>query len=536
MRSGRTSGSETLAGTGSLVPFTLRRERRALPWWVLGTGLLLLVQSTQSQDIYSTPAELARLRETLGDNTAVIAMSGPPELLATIGGEIVFEIFTYLAVVVALMNMFVVGRNTRSDEETGRAELVRSARVGRRAPLAATLAVAALADLVVGLVVFGVGVLTELPVTGSVLLGLATAGVGLTFAALTAVAAQVFENTRAVYGAVALAIGASYVLRAAGDVGNEALSWASPIGWGHRTVPYAGDRFWPLLLPLTASALLAALAVVLLERRDFGAGFVPTRLGRPEASRLLVSPVGLAWRLQRAALIGWACGLFLLGVAYGSVTNSIEEYVADNPEVAELLPGGAEDVVDSYLALTMLILAVISSAFGVTSALRLRGEETGGRAEPVLATAVSRLSWLGSHLSVALVGSAVVLVAAGVGEGLAYGLSVSDLGQVARMAAVGLAYVPAVWLVVAVAAFGFGWLPRAASVVAWSMVGYCAVVAVFADSFNLPDWALQASPFAHLPQVPLESFTATAAVLVVAVGAALVVGGAAGLHRRDIGY
>jgi ABC-2 type transport system permease protein len=68
--------------------------------------------------------------------------------------------------------------------------------------------------------------------------GLATAGLGLTFAALTAVAIQVFENARGVYGA-ALAIGASFTLRAAGDVGNGALSWLSPIGWGSAPSPTA---------------------------------------------------------------------------------------------------------------------------------------------------------------------------------------------------------------------------------------------------------------------------------------------------------
>ena len=64
----------------------------------------------------------------MGGNSAVVAFSGPTQLLATIGGEVVFEIFSYVAIVVALMNMFLVGRHTRTDEETGRAELVRSAR------------------------------------------------------------------------------------------------------------------------------------------------------------------------------------------------------------------------------------------------------------------------------------------------------------------------------------------------------------------------------------------------------------------------
>jgi ABC-2 type transport system permease protein len=434
------------------------------------------------------------------------------------------------------MSMFLVGRHTRADEESGRAELVRSARVGRRAPLAAALMLAVLANLAVGVLVTAVAVGTALPVGGSVLFGAAMAGVGITFAALTAVAAQVFENTRAVYGSVGLALGAAYALRAAGDVGNGALSWASPIGWGQRTFPFAGDRWWPLLVPLAAAVLLVALAVALLDHRDFGAGLISSRPGRPTASPLLGNAYGLAWRLQRAALAGWAAGLALLGAAYGSIGNSIEQYIEDNPEVADFLPGGAADIVDSYLALTVGVSALIASAYGVTSALRVRSEETSGRAEPVLATATSRFTWLAGHLSVALAGSALVLLALGLGEGTAYALTVSDAGQIPRMVGAALVYLPAVWLIIAVVVLAVGWLPRLTAVLAWVAVGYCAVVGLFAESFDLPGWAQRASPFAHTPRVPLDSLTATPLLVVGLIAAALMAVGYGGLRRRDLGY
>jgi ABC-2 type transport system permease protein len=527
------SKAETTSGTGVLLRFLLRLDRFRLPWWLLGAGLLVAYQSAGSQSIYDTPEDLAKLRETMGGNAAVVAMSGPTQLLATIGGEVVFEIFAYVAIVVALMNMFLVGRHTRSDEETGRAELVRSARVGRRAPLAAALCLAGLANLAVAAVVFAAAAGTGLPAGGSVLLGLAVAGVGLTFAAVTAVAVQVFENHRAVYGAVAAVLGASWVLRAAGDAGNGTLSWLSPIGWGQQTLPFVGDRWWPLLLPLAATALLVAVAVALLDRRDFAAGLRPPRLGRATASRPLGSPVGLAWRLQRGSVIGWAIGLFLLGAAYGSFADSFDDFVADYPEIADYL-GGAANVVNAGLALTTLVCVLLAAAFGVASAMRARAEETSGRAEPVLATATSRRAWLASHLSVALIGSVVMLVAAGLGQGLAYGLTISDAGQIPRLIGVALVYLPAVWLVIALAALGFGWLPRIAAVVAWTVVGYCAVVALFGDSFDLPAWSQQASPFAHTPEAPLEGVTAAPLLGIGAIVVLLLAASLAGFRRRDL--
>jgi len=525
-----------VTGTGRLLRFMLRREAVRLPWWLLGATLLVLVQSRQSQNLYGTAEALGRLRQTLGTNNGAIAMGGPIRLLDSIGGEIVFEIFGFVAIVIALMNMFLVGRHTRVDEEAGRTELIRSARVGRHAPLAAALALAVLADVAAGLLMFAATAGTGLPIAGSVLFAAAITGVGLVFAALTAFAAQVFESARATYGSVALLLGAAFALRAAGDVGNDGLSWASPIGWGQRTFPYAGDRWWPLLLSLGSSVLLGAAAVLLLERRDFGAGLVQSRPGRRYATPALRNAYALAWRLQRGALIGWAAGLALLGLAYGSIGNSIEQYVRDNPDVAKLLPGGAADVVDAYFALTTGLAALLAAAYGVASVLRVRGEETSGRAEAMLATLTSRWTWLAGQLSVALAGAGLLLITFGLGEGATYGMAISDAGQVPRLVGVALAYLPAVWLVVAVAVLAVGWLRRPAAVVAWAVVGYCIVVSLFADSFDLPGWSRRASPFAHTPRVPLDALTLTPLLMLALLAAAFVAAGYAGLRRRDVGY
>jgi ABC-2 type transport system permease protein len=289
-------------------------------------------------------------------------------------------------------------------------------------------------------------------------------------------------------------------------------------------------------LPLAATALLVAVAGALLRRRDFGAGLVASRPGRAEAAPALRNAYALSWRLQRGSLLGWAVGLGLLGVAYGSIGDSIEQYIEDNPEIAEFLTGGGADIVNGYLALTTALSALIVAAYGVASALRLRADETAGLAEPVLATATSRLTWLAGHLSVTLVGSALVLLAFGLGQGAAYGVTVSDAGQVLRMAGVALAYLPAVWLIIAVVVLAFGWLPRPAAVLGWVTVGYCAVVTLFGDSFDLPGWSQRASPFAHTPQVPLADLTFVPLIVIGLLAAAALAAGYAGLRRRDVGY
>ena len=269
-----------------------------------------------------------------------------------------FEIFAFVAIVVALMNMFLVGRHTRADEETGRAELIRSARVGRHAPLAAALGLAGLANLAVG----GAGVRRgrRAPACRSAARccsALAVAAVGLTFAALTAVAVQVFENARAVYGAVGAR--PRRRVRAAGRrrrrqrravLGSPRSAGASARS---RT---SDDRWWPLLLPLARHRAAG-------RRPRWRCWTAATSApawcrpgpGRATASPALGSPFGLAWRLQRGALVGWAVGLSparrRLRVDRRTASSSTSP---DNPEVAEFLPGGAADIVDAYLALTIV--------------------------------------------------------------------------------------------------------------------------------------------------------------------------------------
>ncbi|MFJ2662774.1 ABC transporter permease [Nocardia fluminea] len=529
-----TTASSPTVGVATLARFALRRERFVLPWWLFGIGALMALQSVSSQNFYDSPAKLAQLRATMSANAAVVAMGGPTRLLETVGGEVVFEIFAYLAVVVALMNMFVICRNTRSDEEAGRTELIRSSRVGPQASVVAALVVAAIANLGVALVVFVTAAATGLPVVGSALVGAAVAGLGFTVAAATTVAAQVFENPRSVYGAISASVAAAYVLRAIGDVGNDAIAWISPIGWGQRTYPFVDDRWWPLLLFAATSAVLIAVAFVLSRRRDLGAGLFGYRTGRATASRLLGSPVGLVWRLQRATVLGWCLGAFVLGAAYGSFADSIEQFLADNPEIAAYLTGNAQDAVDSYLSLTLSIIALLAAAYGVSGVLRARSEENSGRAEIILAAPVGRVRWLSGYLAVAMTGSALVLVAGGLGDGLAYGMTIGDPLQSARLAASALGYVPAVWVIVAVTAAAVGWAPRHAVAVSWLFYTYVVVALIFAEAFELPGWFADLSPLRYTALVPLEDFDPVASLALLAVVAGATGIAWAGCRRRDL--
>ena len=375
----------------------------------------------------------------------------------------------------------------------------------------------------------------DLPVAGSVVFGASFTVVGLIFAGVGAVTAQIAQNPRVAAGTGGAVVGAAFVLRAAGDVGDGTISWLSPIGLAQKARPYAGERWWPLLIGLVLAAALVAVAAVLVAHRDFGAGLVASRRGPAHARGALGHPLGLAVRLQLASVLWWSLALVLLGAAYGSIANSIEEFVADNKALSDLLASaGGASLADSYLATCLLILALMAGGCAVQVALRPRSEEATRRTEAILATGTSRAGWLGSHAVVALAGSALVVAAGGFGTGLAYGVVIGDLGQVPRLTAAALAYVPAVWLLVGVALALYGIAPRWA-IAAWGALAACFVVGVFATLLNLPSWVVDLSPFAQTPQVPAADLRALPLAVLVLAGGALSAVGFGAFERRDVG-
>ena len=160
-----------LAGTGTLVRFALRRDRLRLPIWIVTGAAMVALQSVSSQTFYDTPQALAAYRASVGSNAATIALAGPPVGLDTVAGAVAFEISAFVILISALMAMFTVGRHTRADEEVGRTELIRSARVGRHAPLIAAVTVAALACAALAVLTGAWATATGLPAGGSFVLG-----------------------------------------------------------------------------------------------------------------------------------------------------------------------------------------------------------------------------------------------------------------------------------------------------------------------------------------------------------------------------
>ena len=518
----------SLAGTGVLLRFNLRRDRLMIPVWVAVNALMVLSMPNTLKGLYGTEAERADLLHQVATNASFRALIGPA-LGDSLGALTAWRVGVYAGALAAATSLLVVVRHTRDEEESGRQELIASGAVGRRASLTAALLAAGVANAVLALLV-AAGLAAQ-GAAGAVAFALGLAAVGMVFATTAAIVAQLTESARLARGLTAAVLGAAFVLRAAGDSakddGSSVLTWLSPLGWLENLRPYAHERWWVLPLFAAAVALQGAVAYGLAGRRDTGMSFLPTRPG-PATGRLGTAGA-LAWRLQRGGVLGWSIGFFLAGVVYGGLTDGVADLVGDNRNAREIVErmGGQSGLTDAFLASTTGMLGLIAALYVVASVLRLNGEETSGRAEPLLANPVGRLRWAAGRLTIAFGGAVLIMLLAGLGFAVGHG---RDVGPILGAC---LVQVAGVWVIGGLAVLLYGVLPRAA-MAAWGVAGAVLLIGWVGPALDVPQAVLDVSPFGHLPKLPGGEMSWGPVLVLLGVAAVLVAAGLAGLRRRDL--
>lgn len=464
----------TLAGAaggwGTLLRLAVRRDRVLLPVWIAALVLSCASTVRATIDLYPDPASRLAAARGLNANPALVAIYGPIADVHALGGVATFKLLLLGGVFVAMLCSVLVRRHTRVEEESGRAELLSATAMGRHALLVAALSEATLAAVLTGALTAAGNIAAGLDVAGSVAFGLAWTGLGLSATGITALACQLSARSRTAGGIAAAALGATYVLRALGDLSAGWLSWLSPFGWASRIEAYGDNRWWVFALPVLALLLTTAGAVGLSRRRDLGSGLVADRPG--PARGALADATGLTLRLHRGGVIGWTLSLPAIGAVLGGIAPRVQEMVGSQAAV-DLLEriGGGGALVDTFLAAELSFIAVAVTGFSISSVVGAAGEEEGGRTEQVLATGTSRDGLLGAAALVALAGPVVLLLGVGLGASVAFGAQQGGVvGALGNLLPAALAPLPAVWVVTALGLLLLGLRARWA-VLGWVLLG-----------------------------------------------------------------
>jgi ABC-2 type transport system permease protein len=524
--------NEPLAGIGILIRHALRLDRIRLVVWVLGIAFVPVVTYATYATIYPTQADRLALTVTLQSNPSFSLLLGPAANLVTAGGYTAWRTIVITAVFVAVMTILTVVRHTRTDEETGRTELLAAGCVGRFAPLAAGLATAAIAAalsgvaIVIGLVASGAGL------TGAVAFAAATTAAGVVFAGVAGVAAQIASFGRTAISIAVGALAAAYLLRAWGDASSyHWATWLSPLGWTEKIDAFVASRWWTLVPSLVAAVLLVSAAAVLAARRDFGRGLIAAHHGPADASPRLAGTFGLAWRLHRGRLVGWVLGLAVYGALIGSVARSIASVISHSA-IGKSFLGAGHDFVALYLAEIIGLMGIVGTVYGIQALLTARTEEADGRVELLLSTPLTRTRWLASHLVFALGGSALVVIVGALSAGATARLDGTSI-SVGAVVVGALVQIPAVWLIIGITAVLFGTVPRLA-VLGWSIIAATFIISFFGPLLKLPRAVLDLSAFTHVPRLPGGSVDALPLVVLAILAVVLLAVAIVTFRRRSI--
>lgn len=513
--------------TSKLFYFYVKRNSKKMILWVVLLTALTLMIPTAFESMYPSQSKMSPIIE-MSKNPAMQAMLGPADFDdVNIGVLFTHEMTLFTAIMVAIMNILIVSRDTRGDEEDGRIIILTALPIGKQAPLMGLLIQTLLLN--VSLIILLTLGLASLNVEGIDLVGV----FGIMFAALTMFVAQFVSSSSETTGVSIDLLLIMYLIRAFGDVANETLSMLSPMGWLSRTYAFSEDHWWPVWCILGLTVIIAILAFVLNGLRDIDAKLLPQKKGSQYAKWYMKSPLGLQIRLQKMSFIYFAIGLFILGLSYGSIFGNLDNFFKDNPLLLSMLENPNGDYVKQFLPQLMLVMSIISTVPTLLALFKIKKAIDKGYAMLVLANPLSRIKYLLSFLIISVVNAVVMIFVAGLGlyVGQFYSMDTPlDFDMVIQSAIV---YIPAILSFVGIGTVVIGWGIKLTTLV-YAYLAYTFLVNYLGTLLNVKDWMKDIAPFEHIPSLPIDDFTSGPMITLLLIFIILCVIGAFGFNRKDI--
>ncbi|WP_433221516.1 hypothetical protein ACQP00_20865 [Dactylosporangium sp. CS-047395] len=523
----------------TLLRLLARRHRLMLSAWLL----LLIGMTAGTVSAYQSTYQTVQQRQVataLAQHNAAttlmygnLASPGTPALLFT------WEIGAFGTILAAIMAVIVTVAVTRTTEDDGTLELLRSCGIDPRTPLHAALQ---LLSIIAGLLAAGCTVAVG-AATGHVdsvtWLGAAMFGgvIGLTFllfAAQTLVAAQILPSGTSARVLGFAAVGAAFGTRALADTQHIGwLNWCTPLGLRATTRPFLQDRWWALVVNLGAVVVLAGIAQVLAGRREYRAGLLRRR-GSHDARLHVRSTIGFLTRLQRRSVLTWIIATAGIGTLFSAMGSGVVQQSQDN-DLGGFLAAqlGTGDPVAGYFAYTGTTVGLVVSAFAILSVSRSRHDEQTGLTDHILAVGVRRWMPLLGQLAVTAAASLVILTVTGACSALVAPTVIASPHVAARAFTYIVGQWPATMVLAGCAALLAGRWPRWTGA-AWLPLIAGGGLALLGDLLSVPARIRDAGMFQHVPDIAGPHPHPYSQLVLLAAGAAAAVLGVTGTTRRDV--
>ncbi|MDR1604626.1 MAG: ABC transporter [Gracilibacteraceae bacterium] len=508
----------------------LRQNRFFTLIWLLLPAIWTAINTVSSLVLFPTQEALVEMGVSLIDPLTE-AMHGPL-LDVSIAGFVTWRTKVFLVMLGGIFSIVYMIRHTRLAEEEGKRGLLGANVAGILAPLAAALANMVIVNalgaalVVVAMTALGLGMVGSLAHCLGFFAAASVVGI------LAGLAAQFFVSARAARGTSFGLFGLLFSLHILWNVSgrHHAFAYLNPMDWPLLIHPFAGERFYLLLIPLALGGALAALSTWLMARRDVGAGLVPQRSGRAFAGPGLRSLSALAWRVQKGLFLAWFCFYavlsFMLGWASYLMVNAVSQAAALTELIERL--GGMER---AFLTLFLYVFGLLISVYVVMAAGVLREEEK-NKGETLLSMPVRRERFVLSHMVYIFGGSAAIVAASGFCAGLGATVGTGDQGALARLFFEVAGLIPAIWAVGGIAILLFGVLPKWMTGISYGLLTLFVLMEIFWEQQQIPPELYALSPFSWV--TPLKAAQPPYALLALCAAAIALTGaGLAMCHRRD---
>ncbi|MCL5459218.1 ABC transporter permease [Loigolactobacillus coryniformis] len=531
------------AKTGFLLRVYLRRDWLKIMLWLIGVVGLMAGAAGKFDTLYGSSKAMNSIITTLR-TPAMVSLLGPftAEKPYTVASVYAAEMMVFMGLFVAIMNIYFAIHATRTDEESGVAELVRARATGRNASLTAAILELVLINLIAG-VLEAVGLqvsgMSGINAAGNWLFGFSLAAFGLMFGAFSLLAAQLASSSRSATILSYLILGLLFVARMVTDIQNTDLTWWTIYGWIEKLDIYGQNIWWPVGLMLILIGLVGGMAITLGATRDVGAGLLPQRAGRSRASSLLRGPLTLIARLERTSTIIWLVALFILGATYGSIFGTAGDLMKTNPTMAKLIGTTAVTQANRAIVLAfanklVIIFVVLATVPGLITLFRLNRDERNGYFEQLHAKAVSRGHLYISIVAFGLVSAVVALLLGVLGMYVAGAASMGDEAlAVSRFMRAFWGYAPALIVTFGIAALLAGLVSKLQNI-AWAIPVYGLISLYLGPLLDFPKWATRISPYGWVNQVPINAVAWDTAGWMTALGLILILTGYLTYARRDL--
>ncbi len=489
----------------SLLKFAIKRDRVRSIIWIMGIGGMILLFTMMFKNLLPTEQDIITMTIAQSATPATRIFMAPASGVS-LGGFTMLRVSTTIITFFGLFNFLTVIRHTRQSEDLGRLELLGSTAVGRYSVLTSTLGLMGILNFLLAGVTFGIFLwIVALPAEGSLLAALSFGLFGMLFGVIGAITAQLAQTSRGASGLAGLILAFSFLISGMGNalgefhldtltVDSHFMIWFSPYGWYQQIHAFHDNQGIFLLVYVAAILILLPIPYFLLQRRDLGAGILPAKKGREEASPFLRSPLGLAWRLHRKLMVIWVLVALSLGSLFGAISEDFSE------ALGALEQAGAVFSEEQMLLSVISILGSLLIIYVIQGLLILSGEEKNGGVEGVLSASVSRRIWLGSHIVMILSGSFLVLLAIGLSTGIA--ASGQEIFTVGMLLETAMLLLPAFIAVAGFSLLAYSLSHRMFPSVPWGiMIISLGLGPFFGSAMDLPETLKNLSPFTHVPYV-----------------------------------